>query len=59
MLTLKKMMTIIREKDPEKQASLIDALPESDKEKLLRTAEELHKEGEKLAELGKKLREGK
>ena len=59
MLTLKKMMSIIREKDHDKRIALIDGLSDADKAKLLQTAEELHKEGAELAELGKRLREGK
>ena len=59
MLTLKKMMTILNEKDRDKQAALIDALSDSDKAKLAETVESLKADGAKLAELGKKLREGK
>lgn len=59
MLTLKKMMSIIREKDPEKQAALLDALSDKDKAKLMQTAEELHKEGKELARIGQKMRERK
>ena len=59
MLTLKKMMTILNEKDRDKQAALIDVLSDSDKAKLAETVESLKADGEKLAELGRKLREGK
>lgn len=47
MLTLKKMLSIIREKDPEKQAALLDALSDKDKEKLEKTAQELHEYAQK------------
>ena len=43
MLTLKKMMEILNEYDPEKQKAMIDALSEKDRK-------QLQKEGAKLRE---------
>lgn len=50
MLTLAKMQAILFEKDREKQAQMIDALPEAEKEKLIAEAEKLAEEGRRLVE---------
>lgn len=56
MLTLSKMLKIIREQDHEKQKSMIDALSESDRKKLEKSAANLRKEANKLHAEGEKLR---
>ena len=50
MLTLAQMQKILFEHDHEKQQAMIEALPESKKEKLLAEAEKLAEEGKKLIE---------
>ena len=49
-LTLAQMQKILFEHDHEKQQAMIDALPESEKEKLLAEAGKLAEEGKKLVE---------
>lgn len=49
MLTLHEMQKILFEKDPVKRQQMIDALPEKEKDALLKEAEKLRQEGHDLA----------
>lgn len=48
MLTLHEMQKILFEKDADKRQQMIDALPENEKEALLKEAEKLRQEGHDL-----------
>lgn len=48
MLTLAKMQKILFEEDIEKQRSMVDALPEYEKQALLKEAERIHQTAEFL-----------